>query len=108
LQRFKKFFLLFPVLSKNDNAVVAIQHLGRSHIERIMHLKDANEQKFFFIEASKEKWSVKELDRQINSALYHRLALSKDKDKVMALAKEGEIVQTAQDILRNPYVLEFL
>jgi predicted nuclease of restriction endonuclease-like (RecB) superfamily len=73
-----------------------------------MHLKNPDEQQFFLIEASKEKWSLRELDRQINSALYERLMLSKDKKGVMKLAKEGEIIETPQDIIRQPYILEFL
>jgi predicted nuclease of restriction endonuclease-like (RecB) superfamily len=73
-----------------------------------MHLKDPDEQKFYLIEASREKRSRKELDRQINSALYERLVLSKDKDTVMKLAKEGEIIQTSKDLVRDPYILEFL
>jgi predicted nuclease of restriction endonuclease-like (RecB) superfamily len=73
-----------------------------------MHLKDPDEQQFYIIETSKEKWSLRELDRQINSALYERLVLSKDKDTVMKLAKEGELVQTSKDLVRDPYILEFL
>jgi predicted nuclease of restriction endonuclease-like (RecB) superfamily len=73
-----------------------------------MSLKNPDEQKFFIIETAKEKWSLRELDRQINSALYERLMLSKDKEGLLQLAKQGEIVQTSQDLIRQPYILEFL
>jgi len=53
-----------------------------------MHLKDSDEQAFFMMEVAKERRSLRELDRQINSALYQRLALSKDKDGVMTLSKK--------------------
>jgi predicted nuclease of restriction endonuclease-like (RecB) superfamily len=96
------------VFSNSADGVGRIQNVGWSHIDRIMHLKNTDEQKFYLIETSKEKRTVKELDRQINSALYERLALSKDKDGVMKLAKEGEIIQSVKDIVRDPYILEFL
>lgn len=62
------------------------KNLSRSHLVRLMHLKDRDERDFFMIECNKQGWKLKELDRQIISALYHRLALSKDKEWVMALA----------------------
>lgn len=105
LRRIKQFYLAFP---NSANDVGRIQNVGWSKIDRIMHLKDPDEQKFYLIEASREKRSRKELDRQINSALYERLVLSKDKDTVMKLAKEGEIIQTSKDLVRDPYILEFL
>jgi predicted nuclease of restriction endonuclease-like (RecB) superfamily len=105
LWKFKQFYITFQ---DSADTVGRIQNVGWSHIVRIMHLKDTEEQKFYLIETSKEKRSLRELDRQINSALYERLALSKDKDKVMRLAKEGEIIETGKDLVRDPYILEFL
>ena len=58
-------------------------------------------------EAIKERWKVRELKRQINSSLYERLALSTDKDGVLALANDGHVVQKPEDIIKDPYVLEF-
>ena len=83
--KFKQFYIAFQ---DSADTVGRIQNIGWSHIVRIMNLKDTDEQKFYLIETSREKRSLRELDRQINSALYQRLALSKDKDKVMALSKE--------------------
>ncbi|GHW02778.1 hypothetical protein AGMMS50249_5640 [candidate division SR1 bacterium] len=104
LRRIKQFYLTFP---DSANDVGRIQNVGWSKIDCIMHLKNSDEQKFYLIETAKEKRSRKELDRQINSALYERLALSKNKDGVMKLAKEGEIIQTPKDLVRDPYILEF-
>lgn len=58
-------------------------------------------------EAAENNWSVRELNRQFDSALYQRLALSRDKDAVERLAAKGQIVEKPQDILKDPYVLEF-
>lgn len=104
LRRIKQFYLTFP---DSANDVGRIQNVGWSKIDCIMHLKNSDEQKFYLIETAKEKRSRKELDRQINSALYERLALSKNKDGVMKLAKEWEIIQTPKDLVRDPYILEF-
>ena len=58
-------------------------------------------------ECIKEAWNVRELKRQIKSPLFQRLALSTDKAGVLALANEGHQVMTANDIIHDPYVLEF-
>lgn len=58
-------------------------------------------------ECIKEGWNVRELKRQINSSLFQRIALSTDKEGVLALANEGHQVFTPADIIRDPYVLEF-
>ena len=60
------------------------------------------------IEATVNGWSVRELERQISSSLYERLALSRDKANVLRLAREGHVVEKAADLIKNPLVLEFL
>jgi predicted nuclease of restriction endonuclease-like (RecB) superfamily len=55
-----------------------------------------------------ENWNVRELQRQKKSSLFLRLAASKDKEGILLLAKQGQIVQHPSDIIREPYVLEFL
>ena len=60
------------------------------------------------IEATVNGWSVRELERQISSSLYERLALSRDKANVPRLAREGHVVEKAADLIKNPLVLEFL
>jgi predicted nuclease of restriction endonuclease-like (RecB) superfamily len=83
-------------------------HLSWSHYLKLMRLEDENERKFYEIESSKNNWSVRELDRQINSALYSRLALSRDKDKVIELSEKGLIIDQPKDIIKDPYILEFI
>jgi predicted nuclease of restriction endonuclease-like (RecB) superfamily len=63
---------------------------------------------FYEIEAIKNNWAARELERQINSLLYERLALSKDKKGLMQLATKGHKVQQAADVFKDPVVIEFL
>lgn len=74
----------------------------------LMGIKDDGERSFYEIEATSQNWSLRELKRQFNSGLYERLALSRDKDDIRRLAQEGQIVSRPQDMLKEPYVLEFL
>lgn len=83
-------------------------YLSWSHYLKLMRINNADERLFYEIEAVKNDWSLSELKRQFNSALYERLALSRDKDKVYALSHEGQILETPSDMVKDPYVLEFL
>lgn len=79
-----------------------------SHYQILTHVKDSNARSFYEIEAFKQQWSKRQLQRQIGSGLYERLALSRDKDEVMRLAKEGQVVEKPSDIIKDPVVLEFI
>ncbi len=83
-------------------------YLSWSHYLKLMRIDDVDERHFYEIESVKNDWSLRELQRQFDSALYHRLALSMDKDKVYRLAIEGQIVESPKDAVKDPYVLEFL
>jgi predicted nuclease of restriction endonuclease-like (RecB) superfamily len=82
--------------------------LSWSHYVFLMAIKSQDERCFYEIEAAKQNWSLRELKRQYNSGLYERLALSRDKERVHKLSTEGQIVEQPEDLLKNPYVLEFL
>lgn len=82
--------------------------LGWSHYVELLTIDDPDERRFYEIEATQNQWSVRELQRQIASSLYERLAMSRDKDEVMRLAREGQVVEKAADLIKNPLVLEFL
>lgn len=73
-----------------------------------MRIESDEERKFYEIECQKQNWSVRQLQRQYNSSLYERLALSRDKDAVMRLAQEEQTVTKPEDIIKNPLTLEFL
>ncbi len=79
-----------------------------SHYLQLMRIKDDSERSFYEIEAAESNWSLRTLQRQYNSSLYERLALSRDKDAVLRLAKEGNVIEKPEDIVKQPTVLEFL
>jgi predicted nuclease of restriction endonuclease-like (RecB) superfamily len=82
--------------------------LGWSHYVELLTISDPGERRFYEIESAANQWSVRELQRQIASSLYQRLALSRDKDEIRRLAAEGQVVEKAVDLIKNPLVLEFL
>jgi predicted nuclease of restriction endonuclease-like (RecB) superfamily len=82
--------------------------LSWSHYVLLLSVKDPDERSFYEIEASKENWSLSELKRQKASVLYERLALSRDKKGVKQLAEKGQLITRPEEILKEPYVLEFL
>jgi predicted nuclease of restriction endonuclease-like (RecB) superfamily len=82
--------------------------LSWSHYLKLMRIEDEYERKFYEIESFKNNWSLRELNRQYDSALFTRLALSKDKNEILTLAEKGQIIEKPQDIVKDPYVLEFI
>ncbi len=86
-------------------------HLTWSHICELLSIEDNQKREFYEKETQNSKWSVRELKRQINTSLFERLLLSKgkfNKQQVYQLSKEGMIVEKPEDIIKDPYVLEFL
>jgi predicted nuclease of restriction endonuclease-like (RecB) superfamily len=84
------------------------QELGWTHYLMLMTVADPSARSFYEIEAARDGWSYRELERKIASHLYERLAASRDKDQVLALARRGQEVLTPQDVVKDPVVLEFL
>lgn len=74
----------------------------------LVSINNPDERSFYEIEADLNGWSLSELKRQFNSGLYERLALSRDKEGLKRLAMEGQLVSQPEDLLKEPYVLEFL
>ena len=95
-----------PIQSSSSNLPNFI--LSWSHYMVLMRVPDSNARKFYEIECSNQNWSVRWLQRQINSSLYERLALSKDKSEVLRLSQEGQTIEKPADIIKNPITLEFL
>jgi predicted nuclease of restriction endonuclease-like (RecB) superfamily len=79
-----------------------------SHLLELSRVDVPLKRAFYELQILKEGWSVRELKRQVNSMLYERVGLSRDKDAVMALSRGGRLIETPATILRDPYVLEFL
>lgn len=83
-------------------------YLSWSHYLQLMRISNIDERHFYEIEAVKNDWSLSVMKRQYNSSLYERLALSTDKEKVYRLSTEGQVTESATDMIKDPYVLEFL
>lgn len=79
-----------------------------SHYLFLINIDDQKERKFYEIEAIKYNWSVRELKRQYDSALYTRLTLSRDKEGILKLSEQGQIIEKPKDVIKDPYILEFL
>ena len=116
LENMRKFYNLYSfrisqtVSAKSETASrisPIIFQLSWSHYVFLMRLPE-DERKFYEIEASKQNWSLRELERQFNSSLYERLALSRNKRKVIELSERGHIIERPGDLIKEPYVLEFL
>ena len=73
-----------------------------------MRIENPNERSFYEIECAAGNWSLKELQRQFDSGLYERLALSRDKEGIKQLAEKGQIIEKPTDLFKDPYILEFL
>ena len=82
--------------------------LSWSHYISLISITDNVERKFYEKQAINQNLSVRELDRQINSALFERLALSKDKKGVLELSEKGHIISNPHEAVKDPYVLDFL
>ena len=91
-----------------QNSGTLSHKLTWSHYYEILKADSDLEISFYSKQSEKEKWSVRELKRQMKSMLFHRLALSTDKEGVLRLANEGHDVQQPEDLLKDPFVLEFL
>jgi len=81
--------------------------LSWSHYLKLMRIEDVAERQFYEIEAANNQWSLRELQRQFDSALYQRLALSKDKQGILELSKRGQIIEKPEDAIKDPFVIEF-
>lgn len=106
LENMRKFYLVYrnsETLSRNSQ-----QLLGWSHYVRLIKVEDQEIRSFYEVEARKNNWSYRELDRQINLSLYERLAVSRDKNAVQELSQKGQQIMEAKDLIKDPYVLEFL
>lgn len=102
LERMRNFYHLW----KKSSTVS--RKLSWSHYVYLLSISNTEERKFYEIECSENNWSLRELDRQFNSSLYERIALSRNKKGVKLLGQKGQIVEKPEDVLKDPYVLEFL
>ncbi|WP_294236607.1 YhcG family protein [uncultured Chryseobacterium sp.] len=118
LEQMRQFYLSYSIpqtLSAESENINTIQqsslikfNLSWSHYLKFMRIKDPNERSFYEIESDKNNWSLRELQRQYDSALYTRLSLSKNKEEILQFAEKGQIIEKPKDLIKDPYILEFL
>lgn len=118
LEQMRQFYLSYSIpqtLSAESENINTIQqsslikfNLSWSHYLKLMRIKDPNERSFYEIESDKNNWSLRELQRQYDSALYTRLSLSKNKEEILQFAEKGQIIEKPKDLIKDPYILEFL
>ncbi len=102
LNNMRKFYLRYPICQTVSDK------LSWSHICELITIDDEMERSFYEKECVAENWNVRSLRRQMDSALYLRLAASRDKEGVIELAQKGIVIQQAEDVIKNTYTLEFL
>jgi predicted nuclease of restriction endonuclease-like (RecB) superfamily len=101
-----KYMRLFFVTFSNRHALR--DELSWTHYRLLLKVEKEDARSFYLEEAVRSNWSTRELERQINSLFYERLLLSQDKRRALDHAAEGRVALSAQDIIKDPYVLEFL
>lgn len=104
LRQMRAFYLTYSK-QQTDSAKF---NLSWSHYLKLMRIENPAERSFYEIEAAKNNWGIDELKRQCNSALYERLALSRDKAGIKQLAEHGQVISKPIDLIKDPLVLEFL
>lgn len=122
LENMRKFYQIYAVdsdfgsnsgISKKSQSLIRISgnsnnNLSWTHYLVLIRIENKEERSFYEIESLNNNWSVRELKRNFNSALYERLALSRNKEGLRQLAEKGQIIEKPLDILKDPYILEFL
>lgn len=101
INKMRKLYLEYPILQ------TVSAKLSWSHFVELLKIDDPLERSFYQKECENAHWGVRELKRQMKSMLFQRLALSKNKDEVLKLAQDGQIIEKPEDILKQPYIFEF-
>ena len=102
LRTMRKFYLIYPIWK------TVFAKLSWSHYLELIKIDEEQKRNFYLNECINSRWSVRELQRQRDSLLYERLTLSVDKEKIMELSEKGQILKTSKDLVKDPFVLEFL
>lgn len=128
LKEIRRFYLVFPDGSTIRQAVSGLSQIGQtasglslsqqsapfppslswSHYVILMRVPNEHARAFYEVEAAREAWSVRELQRQIGALLFDRLSKNRSPEEVLALARSGQEVASPRDVIKDPFVLEFL
>lgn len=98
----RQFYLKYPIFQTLSGK------LSWSHYAELLTISDDLTRSFYEKQSENENWGFREMKRQIDSSLFERLALSKDKNEVLALSEKGQILSEPKDIIKDPYIFEFL
>jgi predicted nuclease of restriction endonuclease-like (RecB) superfamily len=108
LKLMRRFYAVYSNAQIGESAIPQFTpNVSWTHYIQLMRIDNFDVRNFYEIETGSNGWTIRELQRQIGSSLYERLALSRDKDKIMQLANKGHIVENSRDIFKDPYILEF-
>ena len=102
LERFRQFYRAF------SNASALRTEFSWTHYKLLMSIENPMKRDFYEAESTKNKWTSRELERQVNSHFYERLLLSTDKEAVLATARKERIPESPSEIIKDPMILEFL
>ena len=105
LKQIRSFYLVY---SEKGQTLSDQFKLSWSHYVKLSRISNSYEKKFYEIEAMKNSWSLRELERRFDSVLYARLSLSRDKDKVLELSQKGKIIEKPKDLIKDSCILEFI
>ncbi len=121
LENMRRFYLTYSITEKTSrNFTLEISEtvsrnsdnidfqLSWSHFLFLVRIDNPDERKFYEIEAINNNWSLRELQRQFDTALFERLVLSRDKKGVKALSEKGQLIEKPKDTIKDPYILDFL
>jgi len=104
LKNMRRFYKAFKISETASHKF----KLSWSHYIFLTRISNIDERNFYEIEAIENSWTVREMKRQFDSGVYERLQLSSNKEKVKELSQKGQIVESAQDMIKDPYILEFV
>jgi predicted nuclease of restriction endonuclease-like (RecB) superfamily len=104
LKNMRQFYLIY----QKRQTVSSEFKLSWSHYIFLTRIENIDERNFYEIESIENNWSLRELKRQFDTGLFERLSLSGDKQKIKELSLNGQVVQTVQDLIKDPYILEFV
>jgi hypothetical protein len=104
IKNMRRFYLAYPKSETPSHLFT----LSWSHYILLTRIANPDERHFYEIEASSNNWTLKELKRQFDTGLFERLSLSRDKAQVKALAQQGQVIESVADLIKDPYILEFV
>ncbi|MDR0982648.1 MAG: PDDEXK nuclease domain-containing protein [Culturomica sp.] len=120
MKRMRQFYLTFSIgaefphqFKQTDNeenriCTLPTHKLSWTHYVELLKIDDPLERSFYLQQSINESWSTTQLIRQKKASLYLRLAASKDKEGILKLAQKGQVIENPIDIIREPYILDFL